>query len=1200
MHTRAIIRPLAFLLAIRMACGPLAAQQPVNVSVAPAVTINTYTQVVPNVESTVIISPGSVDLSNVSIKPVPTMTPINIVSSAGKNGACISPIPAIAIIQDCQLGNSSFESNMINLWLGVHGLPASYATSIYQYGGLDLRSNLRSFMFAYIEGVIQEDPSLRTPSDQALYNWMQSGVQANEIAYYDAATQDYNTWFRSPCTFHLNPLAAATFGLSYDGNGYCGASIQATFTPLPAPDVTYFKEVGQIAGYDSKVSAFDFPNSAVSGASIMLAAEQNSGQWASLGALGPSVAAGTAAGVVVNGNITSIAPFANRSRFNAQDDPVAAETEQAVEDAAEEAAEATTEEVETGLEIGTAGADVIGAITIVAIFVQIGVQAIINLAQTQDNQSAINTMIAYGQTTARQPPDLKTMMTSLVGYQKVYETFLAATLPDPLLTAAPPALPGPPSGGDNSSYVFYINDHTNHAISVSNTFNYTTWDPQYPTFPGNPPLDKFGTSITAYPFGLGFVQTIFQGGKSSTFFSPTIKYIDPNTGIRYTADLIDKGRFLVTKAAGDIGNHDFDCAANSVTGVTQTPGTPIPTLCKSFIMTTLELWAFDSAYQTLQIPQRPVFATPNAASFSTAGGLNFMPLLDQTSQGLPCSIRTTGTLPPGFAFQNNALFVQFPGSTIPGSYQFNFVANCETIGLGTPFANYGFGTAITTQTFTANVYAAPGSTNQASSKGSQVRAASLQQSLAHPAAPSTTGLQFVFPTGAVTLTQGRSTQLSLVTNGGPGTTITAGANALPPGMTLTDNGNGTATIGGIPTGAPTACSSACTITASAVGFSSVDLTLNYTVAPPVLPTILASRGAAWRAGESSIATIDGSAGSTGMPTNVALTWSVVGSLPSWAAFTDNGNNIATISGTPPVSAVGQTIPLQFQYSYGGTPGTTSPAFTLNVTVNPPAPILTVSPSLLFQVGVAGSATISSSTLSGATGLGGSWQVKAPLPAGLIPTPGATSLVISGTPQNPGDLLIPIQFTDSAGTTVTRNVAMMITQPASLTTFPSRLVLFVGIPANFVLPVTAGFPRTQAGSPGDGLPSTTGTNLALTGNYSTANGFTVVSNGGALFFGGTPLAPAIYPLTVSAQTVLSTGPVGAQVSKPFTLYVQPAGDVNLDGAVDCTDYSLVKAHFGAVIGQPNYLDLADPNQDGVVNILDLAFVQTHLPKGTVCH
>jgi hypothetical protein len=1195
MHIRAITRPLAFLLAIRLACGPLTAQQAVNLSVAPPVTVSTFTQVVANVSTTQVISPGTVDLSNVSIKPVPTMMPITVGSFSGKNGSCAPAIPANAIIQDCTLGNTSFESDMVNLWLAVHGLPASEASMIYQYGGLDLRSDLRSFMFAYIEGVIEEDASLRTPSDQAVYNWIQSAVEANEITYYTTATQEYNRWFTSPCTFTLNPTVAATEGLSYDGNGYCGASLGAVFTDLPAPDVSYFREVGQLAGFDNQVSAYDVPNAAVNGAKIMLQAEQNNGKWASLAAFGDAIAAGTAAGAIVNGNINSIAPFVNRRRLNAQEDPVEAETEQAVEDGAEEAAESTTEEVETGLEIGTAGADVIGAATIVAIFIEIGVQAAINLSQTQDNQSAINALIQYGQTTAHQPPDLNAMLQDLVGYQDIFETFLAATLPDAISTAAPPALPPPPSFTDPSTDVFYIIDHTNHATSVANTFNYTTWDPQYPAYAGNPPFAQFGTSITAFPFGLGFVQTVFQGAVSKTFFSPTIKYIDPNTGIRYIADLIDKGRFLVTKAPDDIGNHDFDCPADAVTGVTQTPGTLIPSLCKSFVMSTLELFAFDSAYQTLQIPQPPVFSTPNAASFSTAGSIDFMPLLDTTTQGLPCSIRATGTLPPGMAFQNNTMFVQFPGSTIPGSYPFNFVADCETIGLGTQFANYTFGTSMTTQTFTANVYQAPGASGQASPERSQVRAGSLQ----HPAASPTTGLQFVFPSGAVTLTQGRSTQISLVTNGGTGTTITAGANALPPGMTLADNGNGTAMIGGIPTGAPTGCSSACTITASSAGFASVDLTLNYTVASPVLPTIPATQSVAWNAGQSSNITIDGSAGSNGVATNVALTWSVVGTLPTWASFTDNGNNIASISGTPPVATVGQTIPLQLQYSYGGTPGFTSPTFTINVTVNPPVPVLLVSPSLLFQVGVAGSGTISSSTLSGEA-LSGSWQVNAPLPGGLMSTPSATSLVISGTPQNPGDLLIPIQFTDSAGTTTTRNVAMMITQSASLANFPSRMVLFTGVPANFVLPVTSGFPRNPAGSPGDGLPSTTGTNVALSGNYSTTNGFTVVSNGGALFFGGTPLATAIYPLTVSAQTALSTGPVGAQVSQPFTLYVQPAGDVNLDGAVNCADYDLVKAHYGAVFGQSNYLDLADPNRDGVVNILDLAFVQAHLPKGTVCH
>ncbi len=232
-------------------------------------------------------------------------------------------------------------------------------------------------------------------------------------------------------------------------------------------------------------------------------------------------------------------------------------------------------------------------------------------------------------------------------------------------------------------------------------------------------------------------------------------------------------------------------------------------------------------------------------------------------------------------------------------------------------------------------------------------------------------------------------------------------------------------------------------------------------------------------------------------------------------------------------------------------------------------------------------------------MGGTWQLNAALPQGLTATLNGTSLAIAGTPVSPGNFLIPIQFSDTEGQSVTRNVSLMVDQPASLANFPSRLVLFVGVPANFILPVPAGFPRNPAGTPGDGLPSTSGTSLALSGTYSTTNGFTVTSTGGSLNFGGTPLEPASYALTVSAQTVLSTGPVGAEVSQPFTLYVQAAGDVNLDGAVNCADYDLVKAHYGAIIGQPNYLDLADPNRDGVVNILDLAFVQAHLPKGTAC-
>ena len=1177
---------LAALLAILMVGDSVCAQQPPppqTVTTSVPITVSTYTEIVPNTQLPANVSLGAITPTAVP-KPVPLNGPINTTGASGTNGACTPAIPATAIVQDCTLGNTSFESNMINLWLGIHGLPASDASLIYQYGGVELRSEIRSFMLAYLQGVIMEDPSQRSINDQHLFEWLQAAVENNEIAYYQAAAHEYSEWQNDPCNFQLNTTVANSFGISYDGEGYCAGAYQRVSTPLPGPDVSYFEEVGQLDAYDSKISAYDgtVTNSAVTGAKIMLLAERDAGKWESLGGLGVSLAIAGSAGLAVGANIVSIAPFIFRASGLASAGFASAE-----------------ESAEIGVTAGVA--DVAGVVGIVAIFVQIGAQAIVDLVQTQQNQDAINTMLAYGNTVANQTPDLQAMLQDQVGYQKIVETFIAATLPDLPSMQPPPALPTPPSG--LSAYGFYITDYTNNNVGVHNTFNYTTWDPVYPAYFGNPPYAQYGTSFNVASYGAGwFIQTIEQGVNTGySFFSPSIRYIDPNTGIHYIADRIDKGRFMVSKAPDQVGNNDFDCPADPVTGVTQSPDTQIPTLCKTFVMTSLNIYAFDYASQTLQIPQPPVFATPDAAAFNTDGTSPiFVPQLDSTSATLPCSIRTTSTLPPGLTFTNGALYVEYPSLTIPGSYQFNLVADCETIGSGS-LTNYSFGTAMTTQAFTANVYQGAGGVSGGAITNGTSEDVAGRKALPNASPTAPTALEFTYPvTGhKLTFTKGRSTTLTVQTNGGPGTSIVAGANALPPGLTLTDNGNGTATVSGIPTGAAPACSSACAITASAAGLTSATLVLDDAVVAPVLPTIPASQNAAWKAAQNNAATIDGSGGRNGMPTDVPLSWSVVGPLPGWASLTDNGNNIATISGIPPLSAAGQTIPLKFQYSYGGTPGFKSPTFTLNVDVKPPAPVLTVSPSLLFQVGVDGSGTINSSTLSGATGLGGTWEVKATLPTGLTAIRGTTSLVIEGTPANPGDLLIPVQFTDTAGQSITRNVAMMIDQPASLANFPARLVLFVGVPANFILPVTAGFPTNPAGTPGDGLPSTTGANLKLTGNYSTTNGFAVTSTGGALIFKGTPLATASYPLTVSAQTILSTGPVGEMVSQPFTLYVQPAGDVNLDGVVNCADYDLIKAHYGAVIGQPNYLDLADPNRDGIVNILDLAFVQAHLPQGTVC-
>jgi hypothetical protein len=51
---------------------------------------------------------------------------------------------------------------------------------------------------------------------------------------------------------------------------------------------------------------------------------------------------------------------------------------------------------------------------------------------------------------------------------------------------------------------------------------------------------------------------------------------------------------------------------------------------------------------------------------------------------------------------------------------------------------------------------------------------------------------------------------------------------------------------------------------------------------------------------------------------------------------------------------------------------------------------------------------------------------------------------------------------------------------------------------------------------------------------------------------------------------------------------------------CADLALVKAAFGSKRGQPNYNPVADVNNDGVVNIIDLSMVARALPAGTTCN
>ena len=61
----------------------------------------------------------------------------------------------------------------------------------------------------------------------------------------------------------------------------------------------------------------------------------------------------------------------------------------------------------------------------------------------------------------------------------------------------------------------------------------------------------------------------------------------------------------------------------------------------------------------------------------------------------------------------------------------------------------------------------------------------------------------------------------------------------------------------------------------------------------------------------------------------------------------------------------------------------------------------------------------------------------------------------------------------------------------------------------------------------------------------------------------------------------------------------AGDVNVDGRVDCADVTIVRGSLGKNNGDPGFVAAADINRDNVVDQTDLNIVLSHLPNGMKC-
>jgi hypothetical protein len=198
----------------------------------------------------------------------------------------------------------------------------------------------------------------------------------------------------------------------------------------------------------------------------------------------------------------------------------------------------------------------------------------------------------------------------------------------------------------------------------------------------------------------------------------------------------------------------------------------------------------------------------------------------------------------------------------------------------------------------------------------------------------------------VTFTTGVAGTFTVTTSGFPTATMSE-SGLLPSGVTLVDNGNGTATLSGTPV-AGTAGTYVLTLTAVNAVLPAATQTFTLTVdntpvvsVPNAPPSITSPNNATFLTGVAGLFTISSNASPTDALTET-------GPLPSGLRFVDNGNGTGTLSGTP-ADGAGGTYVLAIKAKNGTKPNGKQ-TFTLTVDE---APSFTSANTSIFTIGTVG-------------------------------------------------------------------------------------------------------------------------------------------------------------------------------------------------------------------------------------------------------
>lgn len=406
---------------------------------------------------------------------------------------------------------------------------------------------------------------------------------------------------------------------------------------------------------------------------------------------------------------------------------------------------------------------------------------------------------------------------------------------------------------------------------------------------------------------------------------------------------------------------------------------------------------------------------------------------------------------------------------------------------------------------------------------------------------------------AATFTVGTPASFAVTTAGSPPVTGITRTGTLPAGVTFTYNGNGTATLGGTPSGP--GGTFPLTFTATTGGGTPITQAFTLTVQQP--PAITSSASTAFSVGASRSFTVT----ATGFPTP---TVSVSGTLPAGVTFTSGANGTGTLSGTPATGSQG-TYPLTISATNGvGAAATQS--FVLSVDNNA---AITSAATTTFEVGLAGTFTVTTTGTPPVTSI----TRTGTLPAGVTFTyNGNGTGTLAGTPAAGTRGTYPLTFTaNNGGPPFVQNFSLVVYQPPDATNDT-----FTGGVGNTQYVVGGAAPATPAVVvSGSVLANDTATGALTAGPaaiVTTAGGSVVMASNGAFVY--TP--PVGFAGPGDTFTYTATDSVGrtdtAQVTISLSglVWYVDAASASGDGRSSSPFPTLAAAQAGVAAGQRIYV------------------------------